>query len=252
MLTYLVVLKEEVDEGKDTENIPNSASVNQNNAMIKEEEEEEGEIKPTTIAAPTFVEQTNELVAPKPHVLSGVKKKRDLEDMMICASKLDDVFSGRENNDSNVDLFQKRKFVVPDSVYEWFSSKGIHQIERDGVPEFFQGHPSKTPELYKKYRNFMIEMYANRPQDYLSAIVCRRSLCGDVCAIIRLHTFLDSIGLINFAADQSTRPQSILNVKQENFANLGPSFCGSNNYLPPSKSHPRLQTVKFAPFSCSA
>ena len=39
------------------------------------------------------------------------------------------------------------------------------------------------------------------PRSYLTATTCRRNLAGDVCAILRIHSFLEHWGLINFNVD---------------------------------------------------
>jgi len=60
------------------------------------------------------------------------------------------------------------------------------------------------------YRNFIIKMYREAPQKYLSATECRRKLPGDICGIIRLHAFLEHWGLINFNVDSSLRPAKVV------------------------------------------
>lgn len=45
--------------------------------------------------------------------------------------------------------------------------------------------------MYVEYRNFMINTYQQNPQSYLSHTACRRSLAGDVCAVMRVHQFLE-------------------------------------------------------------
>jgi hypothetical protein len=85
------------------------------------------------------------------------------------------------------------------SCAAWFDPSGVHQHEIDSLPEFFNGrYPSKTPQTYIAYRNYMIAMYRKRPEANLPAAMCWRSLPGDVCAVIRLHAFLEHWGLINF------------------------------------------------------
>lgn len=37
-----------------------------------------------------------------------------------------------------------------------FDLEKIHSTEKESLPEFFQGKPSKSPEIYKKYRNFIV------------------------------------------------------------------------------------------------
>ncbi len=95
--------------------------------------------------------------------------------------------------------------VVP-SVASWFSLEDIHEIEMRSLPEFFCGkYPSKTPEVYTQYRNFMVRLYREAPDCYLSATTCRRHLAGDACAIMRVHALLEHWGLINFNVEPHLR-----------------------------------------------
>jgi len=67
------------------------------------------------------------------------------------------------------------------------------------LPEFFNSkNRSKTPAVYKEYRDFMINTYRLRPSEYLTMTACRRNLAGDVCAVMRVHAFLEHWGLINY------------------------------------------------------
>ena len=73
----------------------------------------------------------------------------------------------------------KAPYVIP-SCTQWFLFDSIHEIEQESLPEFFCGkYPSKTPESYKEYRNFMIKLNRENPSGYLSATTCRRHLAGD-------------------------------------------------------------------------
>lgn len=75
----------------------------------------------------------------------------------------------------------------------------IHPIERKALPEFFNSrNRSKVPAIYKDYRDFMINSYRLNPSEYLTVTACRRNLAGDVCAIMRVHAFLEQWGLINY------------------------------------------------------
>lgn len=101
---------------------------------------------------------------------------------------------------------QTRHIVIP-SYAAWFDYNSVHAIERRALPEFFNGkNKSKTPEIYMAYRNFMIDSYRLNPTEYLTATACRRNLAGDVCAIIRVHAFLEQWGLINYQVDADSRP----------------------------------------------
>lgn len=44
------------------------------------------------------------------------------------------------------------------------------------------------------------------PTEYLTSTACRRNLAGDVCAIMRVHAFLEQWGLINYQVDIDARP----------------------------------------------
>lgn len=71
---------------------------------------------------------------------------------------------------------------VPTSTLDiWFDPENyentITEIEEESLPEFFSGrYPSKTPQVYKEYRNFIIQLYRANPKIYLSATTCRRHL----------------------------------------------------------------------------
>ena len=100
----------------------------------------------------------------------------------------------------------------------WFDFDEINEIEKNSLPEFFNNqYPSKTPEIYKSYRNFIINLYRENPTKYLTATTCRRHLSGDVCAIIRLHSFLEHWGLINFKVDPLYKPTNSFLPKAFNF-----------------------------------
>ena len=106
-------------------------------------------------------------------------------------------------------MVKKYPIIIP-SCAHWFNLSEIHQIERESLPEFFNSlRPSKTPEIYKKYRNYIIELYRQNPRSYLTQTACRRNLAGDVCAILRIHSFLEHWGLINFNVDPANSQHSV-------------------------------------------
>ncbi|ORX61906.1 SWIRM-domain-containing protein [Hesseltinella vesiculosa] len=105
---------------------------------------------------------------------------------------------------------------LPPQTAAWFDMAAIHEIERLSLPEFFTDRSrSKTPEIYKDYRDFMINTYRLHPQDYLALTACRRNLAGDVCAIMRVHSFLQQWGLINHQCESAAVPSPV-----------GPPFTG--------------------------
>eukprot|EP00004_Rigifila_ramosa_P021355 TRINITY_DN5665_c0_g1_i1.p1 TRINITY_DN5665_c0_g1~~TRINITY_DN5665_c0_g1_i1.p1 ORF type:complete len:897 (-),score=178.61 TRINITY_DN5665_c0_g1_i1:36-2354(-) len=98
------------------------------------------------------------------------------------------------------------EFAVPLHA-SWFSLEEINQIEKDALPEFFDNtHASKTPEVYKQLRNFIVTLWRSAPSQYLSPTACRRAVAGDVCAILRMHAFLEEKGLINHNIGSLARP----------------------------------------------
>lgn len=95
-------------------------------------------------------------------------------------------------------ISQTHAIILP-SYSTWFDMHKINNIERKALPEFFNNrNRSKTPAVYKDYRDFMINTYRLNPIEYLTVTACRRNLAGDVCAIMRVHAFLEQWGLINY------------------------------------------------------
>ena len=100
---------------------------------------------------------------------------------------------------------QTHAIILP-SYTAWFDMHAIHPLEKKGLPEFFNGqNRSKTPAVYKDYRDFMINTYRLNPSEYLTVTACRRNLAGDVCAIMRVHGFLEQWGLINYQVCSNVR-----------------------------------------------
>ncbi|KAJ7634794.1 SWI/SNF complex protein [Roridomyces roridus] len=104
---------------------------------------------------------------------------------------------------------QTHEVVIP-SYSAWFDMSKIHPVEQRALPEFFNSrNRSKTPAIYKDYRDFMINTYRLRPMEYLTVTACRRNLAGDVCAIMRVHAFLEQWGLVNYQIDPDSRPAAL-------------------------------------------
>ncbi|EMF15752.1 SWIRM-domain-containing protein [Sphaerulina musiva SO2202] len=113
-------------------------------------------------------------------------------------------------------LIDQNHAIILPSYSAWFDMHEIHNLERKALPEFFNNrNRSKTPAVYKDYRDFMVNTYRLNPSEYLTVTACRRNLAGDVCAIMRVHSFLEQWGLINYQIDPDTRP-----------SNIGPPFTG--------------------------
>lgn len=110
---------------------------------------------------------------------------------------------------------QTHRVVIP-SFAQWFDRDAVHSIEKNALPEFWAGKSrSKTPEVYREFRDFMVDTFRLNPLEYLTVTACRRSLAGDVASIMRVHQFLEQWGLINYQIDPTTRPTL-----------LGPQYTG--------------------------
>lgn len=110
---------------------------------------------------------------------------------------------------NNIKNNETEQIFLPISV-SWFCFDNIHEIEIKSLPEFFCGkYPSKTPKMYKNYRNFIVNLYRENSSMYLSANTCRKHLAGDACAILRIHSFLEHWGLINFKFNIKFKPSFI-------------------------------------------
>ncbi|KAF9357800.1 hypothetical protein BGX26_003061 [Mortierella sp. AD094] len=77
--------------------------------------------------------------------------------------------------------------------------------------EFFCNKASKTPERYQRIRNTIIQAWERSPSTYLTKTSVRSGLkdCGDVNAIGRVHSWLESIGVINVGMTASSPGASL-------------------------------------------
>ncbi|XP_062225933.1 SWI/SNF complex subunit SWI3A homolog [Phragmites australis] len=104
-------------------------------------------------------------------------------------------------------------YTIPASS-GWFRWDGIHETERQALPEFFGGAggagfgtATRNPRIYREYRDFIIGKYREDPARRLTFTEVRRALVGDVTLLQKLFAFLDASGLINFSVTpSSSRP----------------------------------------------
>lgn len=145
--------------------------------------------------------------------------------------------SMKEDMEDNV-TEQTHHIIVP-SYSAWFDYNSIHVIEKRAMPEFFNGkNKSKTPEIYMAYRNFMIDTYRLNPTEYLTSTACRRNLAGDVCAIMRVHAFLEQWGLINYQIDAELRPTPMGPPPTSHFHILSDTPSGLQSLNPQKTQQP--------------
>merc|ERR1712013_205854 len=144
---------------------------------------------------------------------------------------------GEKEGDDNV-TEQTHHIIVP-SYSAWFDYNSIHAIEKRHLPEYFNAkNRSKTPEIYLSYRNFMIDTYRLNPTEYLTSTACRRNLAGDVCAIMRVHAFLEQWGLINYQVDMEARPTAMGPPPTSHFHILADTPAGLAPVNPPKTPQP--------------
>ena len=109
------------------------------------------------------------------------------------------------------------------------------------LPEFFNGkNKSKTRAVYKEYRDFMINTYRLNPSEYLTVTACRRNLAGDVCAIIRVHAFLEQWGLINYQVLPESRPSALGPAYTAHFEVIADAPAGQRLYRPTASLPPTV------------
>lgn len=131
-------------------------------------------------------------------------------------------------------IAQGKQSIILPSYSTWFDMHRIAPVEKKSLPEFFNSrNRSKTPAVYKDYRDFMINTYRLNPIEYLTVTACRRNLAGDVCAIMRVHAFLEQWGLINYqvptppALPTQNSSNSPLQIDPETRPSaIGPPFTG--------------------------
>ncbi|KAM4688019.1 SWI/SNF complex subunit SMARCC1 isoform 2-T2 [Discoglossus pictus] len=190
----------------------------------KEEDEQEDLTK--DMEDPTPVPNMEEVLLPK-----NVNPKKDSEHTPVKGGVVADLdeqeeeavaASGKEDEDPSKgdqsrmidngedNVTEQTNHIIIPSYAAWFDYNSIHVIERRALPEFFNGkNKSKTPEIYLAYRNFIIDTYRLNPQEYLTSTACRRNLTGDVCAVMRVHAFLEQWGLVNYQVDADSRPMAM-------------------------------------------
>ncbi|XP_024114209.2 SWI/SNF complex subunit SMARCC1 isoform X1 [Oryzias melastigma] len=172
----------------------------------------------------------------------SMSKNDDMEDDSVMSGGKDDEEQNKGEvnrmNDANEDnVTEQTHHIIIPSYGAWFDYNSIHEIERRALPEFFNGkNKSKTPEIYLAYRNFMIDTYRLNPQEYLTSTSCRRNLTGDVCAIMRVHAFLEQWGLVNYQVDSESRPLPMGPPPTPHFTVLAdtPSGLMPLNHRPPT------------------
>ncbi|XP_037946414.1 SWI/SNF complex subunit SMARCC2 isoform X2 [Teleopsis dalmanni] len=153
-------------------------------------------------------------------------------------------FSSSVKEDMEDNVTEQTHHIIVPSYSAWFDYNSIHVIEKRAMPEFFNSkNKSKTPEIYMAYRNFMIDTYRLNPTEYLTSTACRRNLAGDVCAIMRVHAFLEQWGLINYQIDAELRPTPMGPPPTSHFHILSDTPSGLQSINPQKTQQPSAAKV---------
>ncbi|KAK3919431.1 SWI/SNF complex subunit SMARCC2 [Frankliniella fusca] len=158
--------------------------------------------------------------------------------------KASDTQEGTLKDDQEDNVTEQTHHIIIPSYSAWFDYNAIHTVEKRALPEFFNGkNKSKTPEIYLAYRNFMIDTYRLNPTEYITSTACRRNLAGDVCAIMRVHAFLEQWGLINYQVDVDSRPTPMGPPPTSHFHVLADTPSGLQPVNPPKTPQPSAAKI---------
>lgn len=145
-------------------------------------------------------------------------------------------------------LIDQAHAIILPSYSAWFDMHQVHHLERKALPEFFNSrNRSKTPAVYKDYRDFMINTYRLNPAEYLTVTACRRNLAGDVCAIMRVHAFLEQWGLINYQASLYAQSPQALDADYYLDRSRYEAFKHRSSFHRPLQGHCRYPTRPSTP-----
>ncbi|XP_061342881.1 SWI/SNF complex subunit SWI3A isoform X2 [Gastrolobium bilobum] len=142
-------------------------------------------------------------------------------------------------NDSDSDS-ELELYTIPSSS-KWFVWDEIHEMEETAFKEFFDGSSiSRTPKIYKEYRDFIINKYREEPSRRLTFTEVRKSLVGDVTFLHKVFLFLENWGLINYGAssgvdaeDEEEEEEERCKVRVEEGAPNGIRVVATPNSLKP-------------------
>ncbi|KAE8352172.1 hypothetical protein BDV28DRAFT_135561 [Aspergillus coremiiformis] len=204
--------------------------------------------------APGEVINASAPASPKPHNTEGEPEDEEMGGAEGATEDQSGQSKSSVESSARSHLVSQTHAIILPSYSTWFDMHTVHPIEKKALAEFFNGrNRSKTPAVYKDYRDFMINTYRLNPIEYLTVTACRRNLAGDVCAIMRVHSFLEQWGLINYQVDPQTRPSNIgppftghFRVIADTPRGLQPFQPGPNHFVKPGKPLPATERAASA------
>jgi SWIRM domain len=92
-----------------------------------------------------------------------------------------------------------KQIIIPTAAASWFDASKVHEIEKVSLPHFFEHEGDNSYEQeYIRYRDYMINTYQADSTEYLTVLACTKDLNGDLEDLMRIHSFLELWGLINY------------------------------------------------------
>ncbi|XP_067453588.1 histone H2A deubiquitinase MYSM1 [Thunnus thynnus] len=172
--------------------------------------------KETVSLVPINTHMTDEQESQSSQSESSAQTTQQLEeacsDGTDPSDKAEESLSDRPDEDQDEEEEEEEELKVPEQEIE-MDMETITEDEKQAIPEFFEGRPSKTPERYLKIRNYILDQWLKSKPRYLNKTSVRPGLknCGDVNCIGRIHTYLELIGAINFNCEQAVynRPKVV-------------------------------------------
>lgn len=74
------------------------------------------------------------------------------------SDKAEENLSDRQEEDQEEEEEEEEELKVPEQEIE-MDMETITEDEKQAIPEFFEGRPSKTPERYLKIRNYILDQW---------------------------------------------------------------------------------------------
>ncbi|KAI5167643.1 SWI/SNF related-matrix-associated actin-dependent regulator of chromatin subfamily C [Nematocida sp. AWRm79] len=101
----------------------------------------------------------------------------------------------------------------------WFSTEGVHPIERRFFSALLTGQ--EEVQKYMFTRNTIFKLYQKNTSTYLSITQCRKCVSEDISTLIRIYSFLEHWGLINYKVGVKRDITKMLEkIKQKDLFNI--------------------------------
>ncbi|KAI5181264.1 SWI/SNF related-matrix-associated actin-dependent regulator of chromatin subfamily C [Nematocida sp. AWRm80] len=169
----------------------------------------------------------------KKNVVNISKKVEEKgEDNGILAREYPDLFKVLDNREG--------KLVLVPMHSSWFNSESINEIEKRA----FKLESKEEEDTYMRNRNKIFELFQNNPEVYLSITQCRRVVSEDISVIIRIYSFLEHWGLINYKVGVKRDASLMLNkINQKDLFNIEKGSASIDDVTKVDPTADRMITV---------